>query len=101
MYTNIDTDHALDIIANFLHNHELATGLPAEPIISGLELIIRWNIFIFGDTHWKQLSGTIMGTPPACVYAMLYFAIHELAMSTAFLACITIYKCYIDDGISI
>jgi hypothetical protein len=45
-----------------------------------------------------------MGTPPACVYAMLYFAIHKLAMPVlpvALQACLTIYKCYIDDGIGI
>jgi hypothetical protein len=73
MYTNIDTDHALAVIAPFLRQHPLAEGLPAESLISGLELIMRWNIFAFGDTHWKQLSGTAMGTPPACVYATLYY----------------------------
>jgi hypothetical protein len=101
MYTSIDTDHALEVIADFLRNHQLAEGLPAEAIIAGLELIMRWNIFQFGDTFWKQLSGTAMGTPPACVYATLYFAIHELAMPSALQACLAIYKRYIDDGIGI
>jgi hypothetical protein len=101
MYTNIDTDHALEVIADFLRHHRLAQGLPAEAIIAGLEIIMRWNVFQFGDTYWQQLSGTAMGTPPACVYATLYFAIHELAMPVALRACLAIYKRYIDDGIGI
>jgi hypothetical protein len=102
MYTNIDTDHALDtIVGHFLRTNKLAHGLPAKAIISALNLIMRWNIFKFGDTLWKQLSGTAMGTPPACVYATLYFAIHELAMPTHLQGCLALYKRYIDDGIGI
>ncbi len=70
-------------------------------LIAGLENIMHWNIFQFGNTHWKQLSDTAMGTPLACIYAMLYFAIHKLAMPVALQACLAIYKCYIDYGISI
>jgi hypothetical protein len=101
MYTNIDTDHALDTIGHFLCNHKLAKGLPADAIISALNLIMRWNIFKFGDTFWKQLRGTAMGTPPACMYATLYFAIHELAMPAHLQRCLALYKRYIDDGIGI
>jgi hypothetical protein len=101
MYTSIDTDHALATIATFLRTHELALGLPAEALISGLELIMRWNVFKFGDTYWRQLTGTAMGTPPACMYATLYFAIHELNMPTHLQLCLAIYKRYIDDGIGI
>jgi hypothetical protein len=40
MYTSIDTNHALKVFGDFLQHHDLADGLPAEPIIAGLELII-------------------------------------------------------------
>jgi hypothetical protein len=62
---------------------------------------MSWNVSKFGDTHRKQLSGTAMGTPLACVDATLSFSIHELAMPATLLACLAIYKCYIDDGIGI
>jgi hypothetical protein len=101
MYTKIDTDHALEKIAFFLRNHALAKGLPTEAIIDGLELIMRWNIFMFGDTYWRQLTGTAMGTPPACAYATLYYAIHELDMPPHLRRCLALYKRYIDDGIGI
>ncbi len=101
MYTNINTDHALEGIATFLDSHPLARGLPANALIAALELVMRCNIFQFGDTYWHQLCGTAMGTPPAVVYATLYYAIHELSMPTCFKLCLALYKRYIDDGIGI
>ncbi len=78
MYTNIDTDHALEVIATFLRTSPLCADVPSDAIIAGLEIIMRNNIFRFGDTFWHQRQGTAMGTPPAPPYATLYFGIHEL-----------------------
>jgi hypothetical protein len=90
MYTNIDTDHALECIATFLRTHKLALGLPTEALIVGLELIMRWNVFQVGDTFLRQLRGTAMGTRPACMYATLYFAIHELSMPAHLELCLAL-----------
>jgi hypothetical protein len=35
------------------------------------------NIFSFSDSYWLQLSGTAMGTPVACTYAMMSFGQFE------------------------
>ena len=34
-------------------------------------------VFKFGETFWLQLIGTAMGTPVACIYAILFFAYYE------------------------
>ena len=62
MYTNIDTEHALKVIAIFLRTSPLCSDISAEPIISGLGIIMRNNVFRFGDTFWLQRTGTAMGT---------------------------------------
>jgi hypothetical protein len=53
---------------------------------------MRNNLFKFGDTHWLQITGTAMGTPPACIYG-----IHELTLFPRFQATVPFYKRYIDD----
>ena len=61
-----------------LYQHELPPNSPPkEFIIQLLELVIKYNIFKFGNTWWRQLIGTTMGTPCACAYAMLFFGLIE------------------------
>jgi hypothetical protein len=80
MYTNIDTTHALDVINAFLLARpqlcKLAKVNP-EAIHVALRILMRHNVFTFGDTKWLQLTGTAMGTAVGPAYATLYFAVHE------------------------
>jgi hypothetical protein len=102
MYTNIDTDHALSEISNFLRTHSSCKGITnIEVIIRGLDILMRNNLFRFGNTFWLQLTGTAMGTPPACMYTTLYFAIHELNLLTQFKISLAFYRRYIDDCLGI
>ena len=80
MYTNIETDHGLEVIEEFIamHENELPEGFPRQLILQALHLVMKNNIFEFGSSHFKQLNGTAMGTPPACIYATLYYALHEI-----------------------
>ena len=52
MYTNIATDLALDKIASYLreNEHSFPDTVHVEPLISALELVMRHNVFSFGDT---------------------------------------------------
>jgi hypothetical protein len=99
MYTNIDTAHALAVITDFLRHHPICHEIPviAEPLIAALSIIMRHNVFQFGDTYWVQLTGTAMGTAPAPMYATLYYAIKEFELLSTFEDSILFYKRYIDD----
>ena len=80
MYTNIDTDHALDTIDKWLtlHKQELPKDFPPKNfILRGLEIVMQNNVFEFGDTYWHQKNGTAMGTSVACTYATIYYSYHE------------------------
>ena len=43
-----------------------------------MALVMRNNIFEWGDLYFLQLLGTPMGTSATCMWATIYFAIHEM-----------------------
>ena len=103
MYTNIDINHALTIIQDFIeHSPQLSQelGVPVPLFIAALRCLMIHNVFRFGDTYWLQLFGTAMGTPPAPMYATLYFGILEQKLIPKFLSCL-FYNRFIDDGFGI
>jgi hypothetical protein len=79
MYSNIETDHGIETMEKWfkLHEHELPKDYPTETILAGLSIVMRNNVFAFGDTFWLQLCGTAMGTSVACMYATVYYSYHE------------------------
>ncbi|KAL7544934.1 hypothetical protein ACHAWF_008298 [Thalassiosira exigua] len=82
MYTNIDTDHAIEVIGKWLDKLELdghlPEGFPLAAIKEAMVLVMKNNIFEWGDCYFLQLLGTAMGTSAACMWATIYFAIHEI-----------------------
>ena len=48
--------------------------VPTDFITSFLALCLRYNIFMFGTDHYRQLIGTAMGIHPAPSYANLFMA---------------------------
>jgi hypothetical protein len=102
MYTNIDTDDALETIDKYLRQTDACRTLDTDcdSIMAALKIIMRHNVFRFGDTYWLQLQGTAMGTPPAPMYATLYFAILEIQFCPSELP-LAFYRRYIDDGFGI
>jgi hypothetical protein len=101
MYTNIDTAHALSEIGQYLRQSAICVAERIDPdiLLQALSIIMNHNLFIFGDTYWVQLTGTAMGTPPAPMYATLYFAIHEERILKQFQRELLFYGRYIDDGV--
>ena len=82
MYNNIDTAHAILVITRWLKDlhtkGELPPNFPLKAVVSAMIIIMRNNIFEFGDYYFLQLLGTAMGTSAAVMWATLYYAYHEV-----------------------
>jgi hypothetical protein len=99
MYTNIDTQHGLQQVYDFMRASKI-NRVNKGTIYMALAIIMNNNIFQFGDTYWKQIDGTAMGTPPAPTYATIYCSAHEDKAVRDF-GEIRLLKRYIDDIIGI
>ena len=78
MYSNIDPVEGINTIEKYLT--EFAPHIlpdEREIILDLLRLVMNNCFFKFGNTYWLQLIGTAMGTPVACIYAILFFAYFE------------------------
>lgn len=100
MYTNISTDHGIATVNSWLDDvkDQLPDGFPLEPLKQALEIVMRNNVFEFGDTRYLQLMGTAMGTSTACMYATVYYAMHEMqTLLPSFQPNLIFLRRYIDD----
>jgi len=91
MYTNINTTKALEELQPRTQEH----------VLKALEIIMRRNSFQFSDTYWRQKQGTAMGTPPACMWATLFFASHEQHLNEQYNKFLLHWSRYIDDGFGV
>ena len=79
MYTNIDTNHTLSRISQWLDSTPLPEGSPLAAVNAAMELVMCNNIFEWGDCYFLHLLGTAMGTSATCTWATIYFAVHEMS----------------------
>ena len=79
MYTNIDPNHAIDILNKWFKEFkdEIPKDVSKNFVIKLMEIILNNNFFHFGNTWWLQLVGIVMGTLVACILATLYFGYFE------------------------
>ena len=82
VYSNIDTAHTNLVITRWLKDlytkGELPPNFTLKAVVSAMIIIMRNNIFEFGDYYFLQLLGTAMGTSAAVMWATLYYAYHEV-----------------------
>jgi len=95
MYTKIPTNKAIRRIGKYIKTHAYQ-GAKKRCLMAALKMVMKLNVFKFGDTYWQQKTGTAMGTPPAPPWAQLYFGTYEEEFLPEF-DCILFYKRYIDD----
>ena len=104
MYTNIDTNHLIDVLGKFLElfKDELPDEYPTKLVIEAVSLVMRNNLFEFGDCIFKQLIGSAMGTPVAVQTATIYYAYHEITvLLPKFDRHLQYYGRFIDDAIGV
>ncbi len=75
---------------------------PLEAVKDTMELVMRNNLFQFGDMYFLQLLGTAMGTSAACMWATIYFAVHESGkLIPKYNNHLLLFRRFIDDMIGI
>ena len=102
MYTNIDTNHALEMICKWLDKLSrdglLPRDFPLAAVKEAMALIMLNNVFEWGDLYFLQLLGTAMGTSVACMWATIYFGIHKnCTLLPQFSSYLVLYCRFIDD----
>ena len=87
MFNNIDTDHAIHVILKWLDYLDekglFPDGFNLQAVKEAIVLIMRNNVFEFGNLYFLQLIGTAMGTSLANNWATIYFWTHKFNSSTA------------------
>jgi hypothetical protein len=107
MYTNIDTEHGLQTIQNWLDLHrpeilEKYPSFPFELVMTLLRLVMTNNVFQFDDCWFHQQNGTAMGTSVACIYATIYYSYHEEThILSTYRSPLRYYRRFIDDILGI
>jgi hypothetical protein len=85
MYNNIDTDHTIKVITWWLRylddRNLLPPFFPLDAVLEAMVIIMKNNIFEFGDCYFLQLLGAAMGTSATVMWATVYFAFHEYVPS--------------------
>ena len=99
MYTYINTDHAMSTIGNWMRQNgaRLPPTFPTDIVLELLEIVMRNNVFVFGDLFYHQKSGTAMGTSVAPIYSTIYYGIHEEFLLEKYKNALIYYRRYIDD----
>jgi hypothetical protein len=99
MYTNIKTEPALKEISEYIKTEEGTTfrHYDANALTEALHIVFRNNLIKFGDTFWRQTSGTGMGISPAPPWATIFFALHERTILRQWKSNLLFYRRFIDD----
>ena len=76
LYTNIDQDEGAEACFKRLENR-VNKSFPSEILKRLIGLVLKNNVFRFGNQIYSQIKGTCMGTPMAPNYANLFMAEFE------------------------
>ena len=76
----------------------LPPNYPLEAVKDAIVLVMKKNIFEWGDKYFLQLLDTVMGTSTACIWTRIYFAVHKTQyLIPTYSANLLVYKLFIDN----
>jgi hypothetical protein len=103
MYTNIPTEIALTAISQYItkEDKKLFHHYDSQALTEALQIVFSNNVIQFGDTYWRQTSGTGMGISPAPPWATIFYALHENTFLPQYSQNLIFYKRFIDDVLGI
>ena len=97
LYTNIPFDDGMKALKYFLEHHDEG-GIDSSAILELAELVLKVNCFGFGGKLYRQICGTMMGTPFGVEFASLFVAWYEMKIRQEYLGKQPeLLKRYIDD----
>ena len=56
----------------------LPPGFLVYAVLAAMQIIVKNNLFEFGNLFFLQLLDTVMGTSAAVMWVTIYFAYHEV-----------------------
>ncbi len=95
LYSNIDLDHALHVIYEFMKDKINSIHLNSKAFYVLLKLIFENNYFIYDKKYYRQLKGIAMGTKAGPSIANIYLYILE--KSFLYIHRPLFYSRFIDD----
>ena len=69
----------------------------SQKLIDVLHIVFKHNFLKFGDTYWRQKSGTGMGISPAPPWTTIFFGLYEEKLLSKWKEHVGFYKRFIDD----
>ncbi|KAL7517684.1 hypothetical protein ACHAWF_000145 [Thalassiosira exigua] len=76
---------------------ELSSGFPLKAAKKAMAMVMKYNIFEFGNQYLLQLLVTAMGTSAACMWAANFFLIDKKESHPSLLELHSLSRCFIDD----
>ena len=96
LYLSIPQEEGTTACLKYLEQHG-PLPLPKGALKHLFDIVLKYNVFRFNDTCYKQIQGTAMGTKMAPAYAGIFMANLEGPFLDSCTNKPTIFKRYIDD----
>lgn len=74
LYTMLPQEESLDILTEFLlqHGYRKVKGIPIDAIRKLARIVIKENVFIYGQKYYRQIIGGAMGSPFTLTLANIF-----------------------------